>query len=119
MCLGMLCFLSLGIACAAYAASWGAPPDACAQADRHTGKYDVCDSVPLTATNSLQAVSSRTFFSFFHVHQGPLHVNFFIKVISFVEVGVLGAVLLVTIFSLRARPTTTVAYSVMTGQENS
>ena len=56
MCLGILCFLSLEIACAAHASSWGVPPDACERANELTRK-DFCDSVPLTATNSLQAVS--------------------------------------------------------------
>ena len=57
----MLCFLGLGIASAAYAASWGEPPETCTDRLRdlsETGDNDddVCDSVALNITNSLQAV---------------------------------------------------------------
>ena len=67
MCLGMLCFLSLGIACAVYANSWGGPPDACEETDKLLGKDDICDSVPLITTNAIQAVSEaiKMCFSFY------------------------------------------------------
>ena len=116
MCLGMLCFLSLGIACAAAAASWLTPPDACAEADTRT---DVCDSVPLMITNTFQAVSIPNVLFLLSHSPRTTPCQFFIKVFSFVEVGVFAALLPAIILSLRARPTTTVAYSVMTEQENS
>ena len=48
------CYFATGIACAVYASAWGGPPDACPKDDE--GDIN-CDSIPLTATNALQAVS--------------------------------------------------------------
>ena len=60
----MLLYLSLGIACAAYAASWGEPPETCTERLRDLSDTsnsddidDICDSVALNIANSLQAVS--------------------------------------------------------------
>ena len=103
MCLGMLCFLSLGIACAVYANSWGKPPSLCEDFDKFLEKDDICDSVPLTTTNSLQAVSEAIkmcLLFYFHFHYTP---SLPIKGLSFLEIGVFGAVFVVTIFSLCSR----------------
>jgi hypothetical protein len=89
--IGTLLYLSLGIACAVHAADWGEPPETCTERFRDLSDTsnnsddfdDICNSVALNTTNSLQAV------------------------FSFVEIGVFGAVILATIFSLRSKPTTT------------
>lgn len=63
MVLGVLCFMGLGIASAAYAARWGKPPKACAEYDTYltltTGDEDadVCDTNILSITTSFQSVS--------------------------------------------------------------
>ena len=51
----ILSYLATGIASAAYAAAWAAPPDLCELAE--TVLDDPCDRKPLTATTALQAVS--------------------------------------------------------------
>ena len=51
----ILSYFGTGIASAAYAAAWGAPPDLCEPAE--TVVDDPCDRKPLTATTALQAVS--------------------------------------------------------------
>ena len=45
-----LCYGATGIACAAYAAAWGKPPEPC------EGDPSACDVAPLTATNALSTV---------------------------------------------------------------
>lgn len=52
----MLVLLATGIACAAYAASWGRPLDVC-DPSLNDGRDVSCDNDQLTATNSLEAVS--------------------------------------------------------------
>ena len=52
----ILSYLATGIACAVYASAWGGPPDACPNPG-YVGAKDICDIIPLTATNALQAVS--------------------------------------------------------------
>ena len=52
----MLRFLAAGVTSAVFASKWGGPPPLCPDpADYEVG--DVCDSVPLNATNALQCVS--------------------------------------------------------------
>ena len=51
----ILSYFATGIASAAYAAAWGAPPDLCELGE--TVQDDPCDRKPLTATTALQAVS--------------------------------------------------------------
>ena len=54
----ILSYFATGIASAAYAAAWSAPPDACEiSEDIPDGPDDPCDRKPLTATTALQAVS--------------------------------------------------------------
>ena len=58
----ILSYLATGIACAVYASAWGKPPKLCAALDKINTELgnkddDICDSIPLTATNALQAVS--------------------------------------------------------------
>ena len=50
-------YLATGIACALYASQWGEKPVVCALADQAENEDDICDSIPLTATNALEAVS--------------------------------------------------------------
>ena len=63
MVLGVLCFMGLGIASAAYASRWGKPPGACAEYDTDLTltngdeEADVCDTNILSITTSLQSVS--------------------------------------------------------------
>lgn len=45
----MLCYLATGVACALYAVAWREPPEGCECIEEL--------SVPLTATNALEAVS--------------------------------------------------------------
>ena len=56
----MLCYLATGVACASYAVAWREPPDVCGRIDELSDQDDVCDSIPLTATNALEAVSKLT-----------------------------------------------------------
>ena len=49
----ILAYFGTGIPCAVYASKWGMTPAACDQLEE-----DVCSSIPLTATNALEAVSS-------------------------------------------------------------
>ena len=55
--IGILCFLGTGIGSAVLASEWGGPPEFCPDPDSRFG--DVCDSIPLTATNALQCVSAH------------------------------------------------------------
>ena len=52
----ILCYFVSGIAAGIFAAGWGGPPEACPDPDSPIG--DVCDSIPLTATNALECVSA-------------------------------------------------------------
>lgn len=52
----ILSYLATGILCAMNARAWAGPPDVCPDPN-DKGVGDICDSVPLTVTNALQAVS--------------------------------------------------------------
>ena len=51
----ILCFLGTGIGSAVLASQWGGVPEVCPDPDSSAG--DVCDTIPLTATNALESVS--------------------------------------------------------------
>ena len=51
----ILCYLGTGIGSAIIASQWGGVPEECPDPDSLAG--DVCDTIPLTATNALEAVS--------------------------------------------------------------
>ena len=54
----ILSYFATGIASAAYAAAWSAPPDLCEFfEDIPNAEDDPCNTKPLTATTALQAVS--------------------------------------------------------------
>ena len=54
----ILSYFGTGIACAVYASQWREKPVLCENADNFSDNDDddICDSVPLSATNALQAV---------------------------------------------------------------
>ena len=56
----IMCYLFSGIACTIYAANWGKPPDVCQTVDNISDddQDDLCDSIPLSVTNGLEAVSA-------------------------------------------------------------
>ena len=58
--LWILFILVTGVASTVYAISWGEVPEPCEEADKlsSTDEEDICDSVALTTTNSIQAVSA-------------------------------------------------------------
>ena len=51
----ILCYLGTGIGSAVLASQWGNVPEGCPDPDSLVG--DLCDTIPLTATNALEAVS--------------------------------------------------------------
>ena len=55
----ILRFLAAGVASAVFASKWGGPPPSCTDSDEPDYE-DLCDSVPLSATNALQCVSIAT-----------------------------------------------------------
>ncbi|CAI8025063.1 hypothetical protein GBAR_LOCUS14502 [Geodia barretti] len=70
----ILSYFATGIASAAYAAAWGAPPDLCELGE--TVQDDPCDRKPLTATTALQAV------------------------FCFIQIGVFGVIVVLTILGI-------------------
>jgi hypothetical protein len=70
----ILCYFASGIAAGVFAAGWGGPPEACPDPDSPFG--DLCDSIPLTATNALECV------------------------FSFLQIGALGVVVGMNIFAI-------------------
>ena len=52
----ILAYFGTGIACAVYASKWGMTPTLCGAGLQL--EEDVCSSIPLTATNALEAVSN-------------------------------------------------------------
>ena len=54
----ILAYFATGISCAVYASLWGGKPVLCENADNVSeDEDDICDSVPLSATNALEAVN--------------------------------------------------------------
>ena len=54
----ILSYFATGIACAVYASQWRKKPVLCEIADTvSVNDDDICDSVPLSATNALETVS--------------------------------------------------------------
>ncbi|CAI7997243.1 hypothetical protein GBAR_LOCUS2117 [Geodia barretti] len=74
----ILSYLATGIASAAYAAAWDAPPDLCEFVEDIPGadEDDPCDRMPLTATTALQAV------------------------FCFIQIGVFGVIVVLTILGI-------------------
>jgi hypothetical protein len=70
----ILCYFASGIAAGVFAAGWGGPPELCPDPDSPAG--DLCDSIPLTATNALECV------------------------FSFLQIGALGVVVGMNIFAI-------------------
>ena len=52
----ILSYFATGIACAVYASRWREKPVVCETIDAFKDDDDTCDSVPLSATNALEAV---------------------------------------------------------------
>ena len=54
----ILLYFATGISCAVYASQWREKPVLCENADNVSDNDDddICDSVPLSATNALEAV---------------------------------------------------------------
>ena len=78
----ILSYFATGIACAVYASQWGEKPAVCESVDDASeDDDDTCDSVPLSATNALQAVCISSIGSEFSLLYLPFCVNFYIGIL--------------------------------------
>ena len=97
----ILCYFASGVATAVFAEKWGKPPDACPHPGSDDG--DICDSIPLTATNALQCVSARHNTVCLYVlwlDQMTEYSLAYMQVFSFVHIGALGAASGMKIFTV-------------------
>ena len=107
----ILLTLVTGVISILYAVTWAEPPDFCEE--DHSTDGDTCDSIPLTTTNSIQAVS--TIYDWYLAT--AIKIIYF-QFFGFIEIGVFGVIILATLKSKHTTSSSSTSGSSESNAEN-